>query len=142
MTGEEQAFLRQIAETTKRILEQQDLIARLTAENQPTDAAVDLLCSLLDSVRVQQNRLELLRATDRPEALRVKPCPMLTALIAEAVGQQGPTTIPDAWARRPAMALWLLGITPEYSVKQPRNFFQRVGLGHKGNPSCEVRPYS
>ena len=62
MTEEEKAVLRRIAETTKRIVEQQERIGRLMDENQPTDAAVDLLCALLDSVRVEQGRLDTVRS--------------------------------------------------------------------------------
>ena len=67
MTEEEKAILQLIADTTKQAMEQQERIGRLAEENQPTDAAVELLCALLDSIRVQQQRLEDLRATVNPE---------------------------------------------------------------------------
>jgi hypothetical protein len=44
-------------------MDQQAQIGRLAEENQPTDAAVELLCALLDSIRVQQQRLEALRSS-------------------------------------------------------------------------------
>jgi len=68
LTEEEKTILRPIAHTTKRAMEQQERIGRLEAENQPTDAAVELLCALLDSMRVQQQRLEALRS---PVNLRI-----------------------------------------------------------------------
>jgi hypothetical protein len=52
-----------IAGITKRIVEQQNRIKRLTAENQPTDTAIELLCALLDSMRVQEDKLQILRAS-------------------------------------------------------------------------------
>ena len=69
MTEEENAVLRQIAETTTRIVDQQERIALLAEENQPTDGAVEVLCALLDSISVQQERLEMLRnaAKDNPD---------------------------------------------------------------------------
>jgi hypothetical protein len=63
MTDEENATLRRIADTTRLAGEQQDRIGRLIEEKQPIDAAVELLCALLDSMHVQQQRLEALRAT-------------------------------------------------------------------------------
>jgi len=62
MTDEEKAILRLIAETTKQAAELQDRMGRMLEKNQSTDAEVELLCALLDSLHVQQKRLEALRA--------------------------------------------------------------------------------
>lgn len=65
MTEQEKAVLQQIAETTKRIVAQQERIRRLEADNQPTDRAVELLYTLLDSMHVRQQRLDFVRTAIR-----------------------------------------------------------------------------
>jgi hypothetical protein len=72
MTEEENAILRLLADATRLAREQQDRIGRLIEESQPIDAAVELLCALLDSMHVQRQRLEALRATLAPAAGNVR----------------------------------------------------------------------
>jgi hypothetical protein len=61
MTDQEKAVLRQIAETEKRIVAQQERIARLKAERQPVDMAEGLLSALQDTLQARRTALDAIR---------------------------------------------------------------------------------